>query len=557
MPASVWALPAPDEFDTAPNNDDVPQAATPITIGMIERCDTGLNGCDRYYPQTHNFHRVADEDWLKFYAVKDAFYQINLFGEINETSLGIDGFQIGAAGETLPLAINLGQLFGEANEPDLRFSLNTDADGFIFIRIFPKEPPADDNGYVISVDRSRDFAGFIKGSLRDADTGEPIVGGWVVSKFEEPGDVGALETRSAVSLSPDGNYLIVHPSGENIAITAGAPGYEDSEPQESATLQDLEAIEVNFDLNRLPAGRGNFPPDRPIPTAPVDQDLVSIMPVHLSVAAFSDPDLSDTHVQSHWQIAESADFDALVLEAQTTFNLTDLVLAGPILSAESTYFWRVRFTDSSGFTSPWSMATAFMTAGDLLGDTNANGVPDDAEPDESTDLDGNSVPDENQPELLRVNSASGTAIVGMAVTSGNGQLVRAAVMDTASLGGASAPPAPLPLGLWTMRIETPSPGETIAVSIFTTEKIPSDATIYKHDAINGWYVYDGTAHIASDGSGVAVTLTDGGAGDGDGLANGIIVDPIGVSYNRVDPPAESSGGGGGGGCFLKTLIPRV
>ncbi|MEJ2643069.1 MAG: hypothetical protein P8010_26280, partial [Desulfosarcinaceae bacterium] len=184
--------------------------------------------------------------------------------------------------------------------------------------------------------------------------------------------------------------------------------------------------------------------------------------------------------------------------------------------------------------------------------TNANGVPDAAEPVKTTDLDGNSIPDENQPELLRINSAVETAIFGMAVTTGSGQLVQAAVMNADLLDAPSPPPGPLPLGLLIMRIETDVPGETVTLSIYSSEKIPPDATIYKHDAINGWYAFDTATDIAADGSGVTVTLTDGGPGDGDGLTNGVIVDPIGISYLDA-PPAGAKGGGGSGGCFFRTL----
>jgi hypothetical protein len=51
---------------------------------------------------------------------------------------------------------------------------------------------------------------------------------------------------------------------------------------------------------------------------------------------------------------------------------------------------------------------------------------------------------------------------------------------------------------------------------------------------------------------VTVEVKDGGYGDADGVANGIIIDPSGLS---PAPPvsAAGGGGGGGGGCFMSAL----
>ena len=67
-----------------------------------------------------------------------------------------------------------------------------------------------------------------------------------------------------------------------------------------------------------------------------------------------------------------------------------------------------------------------------------------------------------------------------------------------------------------------------------------------------------TAGTSKTGDGPAcltVELVDGGYGDADGVANGIIVDPLGVVTSTTgddDPPAASSGGGGG--CFIGSVL---
>ncbi|MDJ0781383.1 MAG: hypothetical protein QNJ22_05395 [Desulfosarcinaceae bacterium] len=558
LPVSVLALPPADAFDTPPANDDTPQAATPIGIGMIQRCDIGLDGCSTYFPQEHNFHRERDEDWVKFYAVQNAEYEINFFGEVGAETLGVDGFQIDDNGVTRSLQITEDEVFAGETEPVLRFLLMAAADGFVFLRVFPQQAPADNNTYVISVDRSRDFAGFITGSLTDADSQEALIGGWVKSFFEEDDQSGTTATRSAVSLQPDGKYLIVHPAGVNITITAGAPGYEQSAPRRGATLAELSAAEINFSLERLPQGRGNFPPDRPLPISPLDQEMLSESPLVLTVDAFSDPDQGDTHVQSQWQLALDDAFATPVVDGLSATHLVQLPLAGPYVLPASTYYWRVRFIDSSGFTSPWSQPVAFITADNTLTDTNANGVPDTLEPTESTDLDGDEVPDENQPDLLRLTSAAGEALFGIALNAGNGQLVRATTVDPADLEMDTSPPDPLPWGLLAMRIETDAPGDTVSVSLYVDQSIPATAAVLKYDPTSGYHPYDTHSEVSADEGVIRITLSDGGKGDGDGLINGVIVDPVGVSFEDTPPPPTplSEGGGGGGGCFLDLVNQR-
>ena len=56
---------------------------------------------------------------------------------------------------------------------------------------------------------------------------------------------------------------------------------------------------------------------------------------------------------------------------------------------------------------------------------------------------------------------------------------------------------------------------------------------------------------------MTLTLEDGGIGDADGIANGIIVDPSGPGTSSSDEPAGSTAdsGGSGGGCFVNALLP--
>ncbi|MFZ0484440.1 MAG: CFI-box-CTERM domain-containing protein, partial [Desulfobacterales bacterium] len=80
---------------------------------------------------------------------------------------------------------------------------------------------------------------------------------------------------------------------------------------------------------------------------------------------------------------------------------------------------------------------------------------------------------------------------------------------------------------------------------------------YKYDTINGWYDYSEHTTFNDDGQSVTLELKDGGYGDSDGLANGVIVDPGGIASGGsgstyTDSGVDIGGIGGGGGCFIAT-----
>src|SRR3990170_1638777 len=74
--------------------------------------------------------------------------------------------------------------------------------------------------------------------------------------------------------------------------------------------------------------------------------------------------------------------------------------------------------------------------------------------------------------------------------------------------------------------------------------VPFGTKYYKIDS-SGFHEH---ADAVISGNTVTLDLTDGGAFDDDGTANGVIVDPGGVAVHV----SSSGGGGGGGGCFIAT-----
>ena len=67
-----------------------------------------------------------------------------------------------------------------------------------------------------------------------------------------------------------------------------------------------------------------------------------------------------------------------------------------------------------------------------------------------------------------------------------------------------------------------------------SEPVPADSKWYKFDPIDDtWLDYSEYAVLSSDGKSVTLTIIDGGFGDLDGTANGIIIDPSGIAVSSA------------------------
>ena len=69
-----------------------------------------------------------------------------------------------------------------------------------------------------------------------------------------------------------------------------------------------------------------------------------------------------THSKSQWQVSTVSDFASTVVSTGDVDDLTSYTVAGGVLSANTTYYWRVRYKDSNGSYSAYSTATSFTTA---------------------------------------------------------------------------------------------------------------------------------------------------------------------------------------------------
>jgi len=99
----------------------------------------------------------------------------------------------------------------------------------------------------------------------------------------------------------------------------------------------------------------------------------------------------------------------------------------------------------------------------------------------------------------------------------------------------------------------PNAGDSVDITVYLSGTLPTNTQWYTWNAASGWQQFPATFSQTSAGdTKVVFTKTDGGTGDADGLANGIIVDPSGPGTVSAPPPPPA-GGGGGGGCFIATI----
>jgi hypothetical protein len=162
--------------------------------------------------------------------------------------------------------------------------------------------------------------------------------------------------------------------------------------------------------------------------------------------------------------------------------------------------------------------------------------------------------DDNGLNLFPEDVLTAQASTGMhfGVKSGaGGNLTSIQSIDVNNINDTFDMPADLPYGLIEMLIKVDSPGQTVEVTVYLQEAVPEDYSWFKFSVSQGWRAFGANAVFSADRRSVVLTLTDGGQGDEDGLANGVILDPSGLGSN-----GGSSDSSAGGFCFISTLFGR-
>jgi uncharacterized protein YcnI len=291
----------------------------------------------------------------------------------------------------------------------------------------------------------------------------------------------------------------------------------------------------------------NCTPDKPTLLTPANgAGDVSRTPT-LTTIAYSDPQSCSTHWKTRWQISENQNFNGLTFNANTINNdLTSLQVSKLVLKPNTTYYWRVRYWGDTGNQSAWSDAFS-LTTEDAIEDQDSNGIPDDQEVDGSVDLDNNGIPDRDENHIRSVNTAVGEAQMGVSRSTNVNDIEAVEAVDQAVIDDTENRPDGMPVGLLSFRLKVDNVGDTATVIVYLSKPLKSGTKWHSYEPIAGWQDYSEHVTISADRKSVTLELKDGGFGDADGIANGVIVDPSGPGTT-----SSGSGGSGGGGCFIDT-----
>jgi len=298
--------------------------------------------------------------------------------------------------------------------------------------------------------------------------------------------------------------------------------------------------------------KSNLAPNMPIIISPEMGQTEVEVPLDIASEDFSDPN-SDAHIQSQWQISEQNNFSTCVVDVTGNKHLTTFSVPHMVLKPNQKYFVRVRFFDVYFAASNWSDAVKFTTA-NFVEDLNSNGISDTEEVDDTVDFNFDGIPDNFQPHIIKcVKSSDGSVSVGIEIASSSANEIESLEMvDPDTIFDTVNRPTDLIFGLFSYRLRVNEPGDIAKIKIYFSGEIFASDTFYKYDTINGWYDYSDHTIYNDDRQSVTLELKDGGYGDSDGLANGVIVDPGGIATGGENLYLSAGPGTGGKGCFIAT-----
>ncbi|MBU1194550.1 MAG: fibronectin type III domain-containing protein [Proteobacteria bacterium] len=317
----------------------------------------------------------------------------------------------------------------------------------------------------------------------------------------------------------------------------------------------------NLDEYTQGSSVANSSPAKPVLVSPANASSDVGLRSRFTTRAYRDPE-NDIHVKTQWQVSADQNFvntQDMLLNLESFECLTSLDMPAFILETGRRYYWRVRFADSMSSYSAWSEPFSFSTPAADPEDYDNNGVPDIQQFVEAgIDLNNDGEADVFSDTYKMV--TDGSVVLSIEASSNVLAIDRLETIPPGDILDSFGKPEDLNIGLIQFRLRINNPGNSARIKIYFSE--PVGEHWYKYDLINGWREYSddypGNVVFGADKKSVLLTFVDGGAGDSDGVANGIIVDPSGpggiISSISTASSAASGGGGGGGGggCFIAT-----
>jgi len=349
----------------------------------------------------------------------------------------------------------------------------------------------------------------------------------------------ALVQAGSLDLNAVSHVRIIDIPGNGLALDSENRPIYDPYPTTGSAGFDLDAA---AGMHPALQPRDNEPPQAPELLAPLGQ-TTDTSPV-LRTGAFDDPDLPlDSHSSTRWQIALDGDFEHCILDLASTRNLLSLNTPDLVLAPDAGYFWRARHHDRSGAASDWAVA-GFQTPADSA-DLDANGLPDSQEltaADSEIDVNADGIPDWSQAGGGYAPLKGQDCVLALEAPTA---FIRARLSATEALAPSDDRPETVPgcavsFALAVDEVENAQ----VEVTVRFDADIPSGAQWLRHSVQTGWSAFPAVL----SGRAAVLTLQDGGPGDADGVANGVIVSHGALAYETGSPPAEASSGIGGGGC---------
>ena len=411
-------------------------------------------------------------------------------------------------------------------------------------------PSNDNTAYAITVSGISDIAG---------NQGSSVVGNFITDTVDTDGDMIR-------------DYEDTDDDNDGMPDTWEAEYGLDPKVDDAASDADEDGIS-NLDeyLYQIDPSvpDGNMAPEMPVLVAPQTDAVVSVTP-ELVIGEFEDVNSDDIHAETEWQVYVDVDGEgACVYELKSTDKLKTLPVPALALNAHTNYAWRARVYDNHSAASEWSDYDYFTT-GDNPADADNDGIVDDQVPDEGTDVDGDGTEDTEQVGIKSIRVKGKATLIGLG-TEDEPNVVKIISFhssdptDSEQYPDMSEMPGTMPYGLIDFKIEVETPGDSVELTIFFSEKISDNAVWYKFDSIqNTWTDFSQYATVSPNMKSMVLYLEDGGAGDADGVVNGIILDPSGLvepseeDPQDPEPPADdatptASSASGEGGCFIDAI----
>jgi len=392
-------------------------------------------------------------------------------------------------------------------------------------------------------------------------------GGKYRQGFGTPFDLADLSTKDdvldgLVKLNEIGYVRIIDIIGDGTFFDTSGDVIWDPYPTAQSAGFDLDAVGVRYHQF------ANDAPNQPALESPEDGSQDIPLDITLMSGAFSDENTAegDFHYQTQWQVSRDSSFAPPLLDVISPVSLTTLILPGSLLTEDIVYYWRVRYFDSYEAGSEWSETYAFKTT-PATRDGNGNGIPDDQELDAASpaDLDQNGIPDVSQigDQFKVLNTIDGSGQIALETTNPNDiiEFVESCAPDAYPDEGGASKPGDIRFGLLSFRLRLQNAGAVASAVVYFSDPLPDTYKWYKYDLVKGWHIYADAA-FSVDRRSLTFTITDGGNGDIDGLANGIVVDPAGAGSDTtaaaVVPISGSAGiDGSGGVCFIAAAADAI